>query len=204
MSRASIESVFSLLDREIWLLTAQSGQQRAGLVVTLVSQASIVPDQPRVWVGLSPQHFTTTIVQRSQGFRLHLVDAGQVDLVWKFGTQSGHDVDKFADGQWPESRWGRPQLANPVAWLECAVESHAETGDRVFFLARVLEGAKCTDQPPLTLRGLRRLLSPAQAQQLNANLARDALVDADLMRRWHDAGYLPLAIRPRDAGPTAL
>jgi flavin reductase (DIM6/NTAB) family NADH-FMN oxidoreductase RutF len=199
MSSASIESVFALLDREIWLLTAQAQSQRAGLVVSVLSQASIVPDQPRVWVGLSPQHFTTRIVRKSQGFRLHLVDEGHFDLVWKFGTQSGHEVDKFADSPWLESRWGHPQLPDPVAWLECA---HAETGDRMFFLARVLDGAQCTDRAPLTLRKLRRLLSPTQARELKARLVRDALVDADLIRRWQDSGYLPLAVRaPPGASP---
>ena len=42
MSGATLENVFALLDREVWLLTAQVGPRRAGLVVTQVSQASIV------------------------------------------------------------------------------------------------------------------------------------------------------------------
>jgi flavin reductase (DIM6/NTAB) family NADH-FMN oxidoreductase RutF len=195
MSRAAIESVFGLLDREVWLLTARAGTVRAGLAVTLVGQASIVPDHPRIWVGLSPQHFTTTVVRQSLGFRLHLVDQDHFDLIWTFGTQSGHDVDKFAGRHWEESPWARPKLADAVAWLECSVESYIETGDRMFFLARVLDGAECTDRPPLTLHGLRRMLSPAQTQEMNARLVRDAAVDADLIRRWQAGGYQPVAIR---------
>jgi flavin reductase (DIM6/NTAB) family NADH-FMN oxidoreductase RutF len=198
MALANLESVFSLLDREIWLLTAQVGKQRGGLLITLFSQASIVADEPRVWVGLSPQHFTTGLVSAGQGFRLHLLNEDHFELAWKFGTQSGHDVDKFADGAWEESPRGHPLLPNPVAWLECAVQSHVETGDRLFFLARVLDGGRCSDGLPLTLRGFRSLLSPAQAQELKALLVRDALVDADLIRRWNNAGYLPLAIGKRD------
>jgi flavin reductase (DIM6/NTAB) family NADH-FMN oxidoreductase RutF len=148
---STIQDVFTLLDREIWILTAQAGPQRAGLVVTLVSQASIVRAQPRVWVGLSPQHFTTAVVQASQGFRLHLVAPEQAELVWRFGTTSGHDMDKFAEANWPDSQWGRPELVGAVGWLECGIESQVETGDRVFFLARVLAGERCRDLAPLTL-----------------------------------------------------
>jgi flavin reductase (DIM6/NTAB) family NADH-FMN oxidoreductase RutF len=192
-------AVFSLLDREIWLLTARAGNRRAGLVVTLVSQASIVLEGPRVWVGLSPQHHTTPVVRDGQSFLLHLVRESHFDLVWKFGTRSGHDENKFAGAEWEESRLGHPRRPDSVAWLECIVESQAETGDRLFFLARVCEAAKVSDDLPLTLHKFQRMLSPEQGRDLKRQLAHDAFIDADLIRRWNDAGYWPLAISPHRA-----
>ena len=127
------ENVFALLDREIWLLTCHVNGRRGGLVATLVSQASIVPDQPRVWVGLSPQHHTTSLVLQARSFLLHLVDENQADLVWKFGTTSGHDTDKFQGTTWEESPRGHPLLSNSLAHMTCQVESFVETGDRIFF-----------------------------------------------------------------------
>jgi flavin reductase (DIM6/NTAB) family NADH-FMN oxidoreductase RutF len=138
------------------------------------------------------------VVQASQGFRLHLVAPEQAELVWRFGTTSGHDVDKFAEANWPDSQWGRPELVGAVGWLECGIESQVETGDRVFFLARVLAGERCRDLAPLTLHGFIDRLTPVQRQELKAQLTRDEAVDADLIRRWSDAGHLPLAIRPRE------
>src|SRR5262245_57608292 len=133
MSQASIDSVFSMMDREVWILTATAGSQRGGLTVTLVSQASISVEHPRVWVGLSPQHFTTGLVKAAQSFRLHLVGPEHVGLVYEFGSRSGYDVDKFVERDWPASVQGHPTLTTALGWLECSVESHAETGDRLFF-----------------------------------------------------------------------
>src|SRR5262249_1892437 len=161
-------------DREIWLLTARAGRRCGGLVVTLVSQASIVPEGPRVWVGLSPQHHTTSVVHDAKSFLLHLVRKQHLELVWKFGTRSGHDEDKFAGGAWEESRLGHPRLPDALAWLECSVESYVSTGDREFFLGQVREAAKLADDAPLTLQQFHRLLSPAQAAECRSRLIRDA------------------------------
>src|SRR5579859_4521373 len=58
MDVTAASTLFAWLDREVWLLTAQDGERRSGLVATFVSQASIVPELPRVLVALSRQHFT--------------------------------------------------------------------------------------------------------------------------------------------------
>ncbi len=208
MQRHAAEDVFALLDREIWLLTCSDGEARGGLVATLVSQASIVPDKPRVWVGLSPQHHSTSVVLNARSFLLQLVDASQSELVWKFGTTSGHDGDKFTTGDWQVSESGHPRLPSAIAWLECRVESQAETGDRIFFLCQVVSANKISDQPPLTVSEWRKRLTPSQLAEVRARLMRDSQVDAEMIRRWKDAGYRPLAIEggarffPRnDPGP---
>src|SRR5260221_13825810 len=95
---AAVSQVFLQTDREVWLVTARAGGERAGLIATFVSQASIVPDGPRVVGGLAKQHHTAPIVERSRGFVLHLLTEDQIDLVWRFGLHSGRDVDKW-DGR---------------------------------------------------------------------------------------------------------
>src|SRR4051794_37653870 len=115
MSPTDVSSVFSLLDREMWLLTSSVAETRAGLVCTLVSQASIVPDAPRVWVGLSPQHHTTRVVRKAGSFLLQLVRPSHFDLVWKFGTHSGHDEDKFAGRDWETNERGHPRVPDAPA-----------------------------------------------------------------------------------------
>jgi hypothetical protein len=55
--RMTVASLFARTDRELWLLTAAARGRRGGLIATFVSQASIVPDLPRVLVGLAKQHY---------------------------------------------------------------------------------------------------------------------------------------------------
>lgn len=181
---ASIAQVFSLLDPPLWLVTSRAGPRRGGLTATLVSQASIVPDHPRVLVGLSPQHHTTHLVQRGRTFTLHLVDESHRDLVWTFGTASGHDGDKFIQGTWTDSPLGNPRLASAVAWLDCEIEQSMESGDRIFFLARVRHGERTGDGPALTLRPFLAGLTPKQQKEIGARLTRDAAIDAELIRQF--------------------
>ena len=120
----AINDVFRQTDREVWLLTAQSGAERAGLIATFVNQASIIPALPRVVVGLAKQHHTMQVVERGRGFVLHLLAEDQLELVWRFGLQSGRTVDKWA-GLSSTDAVGGPRLTGALAWLDCRVEGGA-------------------------------------------------------------------------------
>src|SRR5438045_1414450 len=97
MDPGAIAGLFAALDREVWLVTAAAGGRRGGLIATFVNQASIVPDLPRVVIGLARQHHTWELVEASGAFALHLLGEEHLDLVWRFGLPSGRIVDKLAD-----------------------------------------------------------------------------------------------------------
>jgi flavin reductase (DIM6/NTAB) family NADH-FMN oxidoreductase RutF len=171
-----ITSIIRLLDPEIWLVTATHEGRRAGLIATFVNNASIVPDAPRMLVGIAKQHHTWGLVEASRAFTLHLLDETQIDWVWRFGLQSGHAIDKFA---------GLSEL-KAGAWLECKVEASLDSGDRTIYLAAV-RGAKLEKQtPPLTMKRLLELAPPERLRELRAGLERDAVVDAEAIRKWRN------------------
>src|SRR5260370_30940472 len=93
---SAVASLFARFDREIWLLTSQADGRRGGLIATFVNQASIVPEMPRVLVGLAKQHYTWELVQASGVFALHLLGQRHLDWVYCFGLSSGRQGDKFA------------------------------------------------------------------------------------------------------------
>src|SRR5450755_1166408 len=103
---AAISQVLMQTDREVWLLTARAAGVSAGLIATFVNQASIVPELPRVVVGLAKQHHTAQAVETSRGFVLHLLTESQIDLVWRFGLHCGRDVDKWAGLACDDSAFG--------------------------------------------------------------------------------------------------
>src|SRR5262249_7776671 len=116
------------------------------------------------------------------------------ELAWQFGTCTGHEQDKFAGRDWSRSARGHPLLSDAIAWLECEVESFVETGDRLFFLARVEDAAVLAADPPLGLHQLRSRLATEGKRDLDRQLRRDSWVDDDLVRQWRQAGYLPIAL----------
>ncbi len=144
-SMPDINDILRLIDREIWLVSAEHEDRRGGLIATFVSQASIVPELPRMLVGIAKQHHTCGLIEASRAFTLHLLDESHLDWVWRFGLQSGHAVEKFT---------GLPEL-DAVAWLACRVETSLDTGDRTLYLAGSAgrpapeDNAAADDAPPL-------------------------------------------------------
>jgi flavin reductase (DIM6/NTAB) family NADH-FMN oxidoreductase RutF len=182
---AAISQVMLQTDREVWLVTACAGGERAGLIATFVSQASIVPEMPRVVIGLAKQHHTAQIVDRSRGFVLHLLTEDQIDLVWRFGLQSGRNLDKWQGLAVRDSANG-PRV-DALALLDCRVETSLDIGDRTVYLAEVLAGRVERAGAPLTMRRAIQLASPERLRELKEGLARDAAIDAAAIESWRAA-----------------
>lgn len=184
MNASAIAAVFNLTDPLLWLVTAQAGDRRSGLIATCVTKASIVPDLPRMLVGLSCQHWTGELATASGGCALHLLGEEQLDWVWRFGLHSGRDGDKFAGLAWKPGVTGSPLLADALGWLDCRIETRWEAGDRQFFLAEVLDGDVHRAGWALTVKRLVRLAPPQCLQQFAERQARDIAIDAPLIREW--------------------
>jgi flavin reductase (DIM6/NTAB) family NADH-FMN oxidoreductase RutF len=171
-------------DRELWLVTAQAGSRRGGLVATFVSQASIVPDLPRVVVGLAKQHFTWQIVQTSGAFALHLLGEGHVDWVCRFGLSTGRDSDKLAGLPLRHGTTGSPLLDHALGWLDCKVEAKLDTGDRTLYLAEVVDAQLKDEVQPLTLKRLLQLAPADKREEMKRQMQQDAAVDAAAILAW--------------------
>jgi flavin reductase (DIM6/NTAB) family NADH-FMN oxidoreductase RutF len=180
----SAAAVFAALDRELWLLTARAGERRGGLIATFVNQASIVPELPRVAVGVARQHFTWELIEAGGAFALHLLGEQQLEWVWHFGTQSGRQVDKLAGLSFRLAATGSPILTDALAWLDCRVEARLDTGDRTLYLAEVLDGQRLRPEPPLTVQRMVQLAPPEKLRELKQQLDQDSAVDAEAIRRW--------------------
>jgi flavin reductase (DIM6/NTAB) family NADH-FMN oxidoreductase RutF len=184
MDHARVAEIFDRLNREVWLITAAAGPRRGGLIATFVSPASIVPELPRVVVGLARHHHTHDLVEAGGAFALHLLGEHQLDLVWRFGLRSGRDVDKLADLPCREGSTGVPILEDVPGWLECRVEARLSTGDRTLFLAEVVDGGRGDGWPTLTAPRLRELAPAERLRELREQLHHDAAVDAVAIRDW--------------------
>ena len=184
MSDATATPILDRLDPEIWIVTAAAGARRGGLVATFVSRASIVPEQPRLLVGLSVCHHTRDLVEQSGAMGLHLVGEEQLELVWRFGLTSGRDADKLAGLAVRTGTTGSPLLAEAAAALDCRVEATFDTGDRTVYLGAVVESTCGGDVRPLRMSRLLQLAPPERLKELKAQLARDSARDALLIAQW--------------------
>jgi flavin reductase (DIM6/NTAB) family NADH-FMN oxidoreductase RutF len=180
----NLSAIFDRIPRELWIITAADGQRRGGLVATFVASASIVPEMPRIVVGISKRHETWKLIEAAGAFAAHLVDESQQELVWRFGSQSSRDHDKFAGIVSHTAKTGSPILVGVPAWLDCRVESRMDTGDRTIYLAEVVDGDNSSDAKPMTLERLIQRASPERLATLRGQFDADAAADADTIRRW--------------------
>ena len=177
-------TLFAWLDREIWLVAAQADSRRGGLIATFVNQASIVPDMPRMLVGLSRQHYTWELIEESNAFSLHLLGEQHLDWVWRLGLESGRGRDKLDGLRVRQASTGSPVLEDAIGWLDCRVESRLDAGDRTVYLAEVVQGGVTNFAPPLTFQRLLQLAPSAQLAELKRRLQHDSELDAEAIRRW--------------------
>lgn len=107
--------IASSLDTPLIVVTAAEGQQRAGCLVGFHSQSSIEPLRYCVW--LSKANYTYRVALHSTHLAVHFLTSADVPLAERFGTQTGDNVDKFADAPTSVGPGGVPVLKDCPHWL---------------------------------------------------------------------------------------
>lgn len=181
---SAIDDVLRAVNREIWIVTVAHQESRGGLTATWVSGISLERQSPAMLVALGRRHHTTSLVDRSQTFLLHLLKPEQVGTALKFGINSGHTTDKFSDVEVTESANGNPRLTNCLGWLECRVYSRLEAADRCFYWADVVDGKRMAIEKPLTENDMMAAATDGQMKLLLEQKVRDGLFDVEARRAW--------------------
>ncbi|MCK7490630.1 MAG: hypothetical protein MZW92_01725 [Comamonadaceae bacterium] len=148
-----------------------------------MSEASIVPEAPRVVVGLARQHHTWNLVEASGAFALHLITADRAAWVWRFGLGRGatgtSSPASRRDAQRPVPRSWRAPSAGSIA-----ASRHASTRATARSTWRRWRRVSSREGEPLTVAGMLALASPEQRQALELDLSRDAAIDREAIARW--------------------
>jgi flavin reductase (DIM6/NTAB) family NADH-FMN oxidoreductase RutF len=186
MDAKAVSAVFGRLDKELWLVTSQADSRRSGLIATYVCRNSMAPAMPRVLIGLAKHHFTRELVEESSAFALHLLGDEHLPWVWQFGTQSGRVVDKFEGLEFTTAATGSPILSSALGWLDCRVEARLDAGDRLVFLAAVVEGELRSTRPLLTQKRLIQLAPPEMGRVLQEQYEDDCRLDSEQILVWRE------------------
>lgn len=186
MDIIQVRKTYGQLDAPLWLVTAAHGSSHGGMIATTVTQASIVELKPRQLITMNKRHNTHALIEASGTFAMHLIDESQLDLVWRFGLQSGRNIDKLSGVPFQVGETGSPLLTQALAWLECRVEARLDSGDRTIYLAEVVAGKLLRGDPPLTNQRLLELASADKQQIMREQYDEDARLDALAIQQWRD------------------
>jgi flavin reductase (DIM6/NTAB) family NADH-FMN oxidoreductase RutF len=135
----AFETLVSLLDYPMFVVTTRAGDRSAGCLVGFASQVSIRPQ--RFLVGLSKRNYTYRVAEGASHLAVHLIERRHCELARLFGGETGDETDKFARCGWHSGPHGLPILDDAAGWFAGAVLSRYDVGDHVGFLLEAVEGS---------------------------------------------------------------
>lgn len=121
------------------VVTAGTGEPRAGCLVTFHCQASI--DPLRYMVALSPNNHTTAVASDSRHVAVHWLAAGQRSIAELFGGRCSIQDHTFRRVGWRPWDDGTPLLEEAAGWFVGAIVDRWPMGDHVGFLLDVVDGS---------------------------------------------------------------
>ena len=145
----------------LYILTSKAGDKINGQCLDALMQVTNAP--PRIVVGVGNRSLTHGMIRDSGRFCVSVLDRGNPtcgDVVRRFGFQSGHDVDKFADFDHELNEHGIPYLSDAVAIYDCTViqEKTLDLGTHSLFVASVDRAGTRENGEPLTYNEYRKTL----------------------------------------------
>jgi flavin reductase len=135
-----------LVAKAIFVITARSGAQAAGMTAAWVTRVSGTPAMMAVAVHRGSR--TAEVVEESRGYVINALGAEQAELAKRFGGASSRSVDKFAGLEVTESAQG-VILAGTLGHLACRLVEVLPIGDHRLLIGEIVTGAQRRDAPPL-------------------------------------------------------
>jgi flavin reductase (DIM6/NTAB) family NADH-FMN oxidoreductase RutF len=144
------------------------------MIITWVTSASLIPDDKRIVLVLSPHNDTTQTLLRRRRFILHLLAHNQAALVPTVGLYSSRDVDKFASVSFTlDEDSGIPIVDGTCGWARGNVISQIVSGERFIILEQIEKVIAQTASQSLLVRDLAQHLPADTLQEMQEKYFRD-------------------------------
>jgi flavin reductase (DIM6/NTAB) family NADH-FMN oxidoreductase RutF len=141
------------LDYPMFIVTARSGDELAGCLVGFATQCSI--DPLRFIACVSDKNHTFQVAKRADVLAVHVVPEGADELAELFGSQTGDEVDKFAQVEWSPGPGGVPILDGSHNWFAGRILDRIPVGDHWAFVLEPIRDESDPGERAFTFREAR-------------------------------------------------
>ena len=144
------KQAFRGLSYGLYIIGAQSGDQRGGCVVNTLCQVTSSPAQ--VSVAINKENVTSRLVAESGRFTAVILDEDTpMDLIGTFGFRTSAEIDKFAEHPFAADAAGVPYVTeHTVSRFSAKVVQTIDVGTHLMFIGEVEEAESTGFGAPMT------------------------------------------------------
>jgi flavin reductase (DIM6/NTAB) family NADH-FMN oxidoreductase RutF len=138
----AFDDIVASLNYPMFVVTTKGtddDETAAGCLVGFASQTSIHP--PLFLVGISRRNHTFRAAQHSTHLAVHVLPREHLATAELFGSETGDDIDKFAQCDWEAGPLGLPILTDASAWFVGRILERFDVGDHVGHLLEPVDGS---------------------------------------------------------------
>lgn len=155
--QGTANAALDMVSYGLYIITSHKDGKINGQTANSVFQLTSQPAQ--IAICINKRNLTHEYIASSGVFAVCILSQDQPELVKKFGYQSGHTVNKFADIEYLSAQNGSPILKNCLGYLEAEVISDkvVDVGTHTIFVAKVTSGRTAASHAPLTYAHYRKV-----------------------------------------------
>jgi flavin reductase (DIM6/NTAB) family NADH-FMN oxidoreductase RutF len=149
MNEQAKSDLLNKLTYGLYVLTSATGDDRGGMLITWVIQASF--DPPMIAVAVQTGAHTTAVMKQSGAFALNFMSDEQRKEAGRFGQEYAKVGDKLQKyGHHPGAVTSSPVLDDAIGHLECRITGWLSGGDHDVALAEIVAAEITRDAPLMT------------------------------------------------------
>jgi flavin reductase (DIM6/NTAB) family NADH-FMN oxidoreductase RutF len=131
----------------VFVATMERNGTRDGMLATWVSQASFEP--PMITLAVRNGRPTLAALSEGSNFVMNVLHKDNKDLFKNFAKPDMTSEERFSGLEvLPKNEHG-PVFSQAIAYLNCVVKKHLETGDHTIVSAEVVGGAILNEHEPM-------------------------------------------------------
>jgi flavin reductase (DIM6/NTAB) family NADH-FMN oxidoreductase RutF len=158
------------------------GERPNAQICVSVFGASIVPERPRLLIGLWRENLTHDLVASAGTLAITLLSREQTDLLEPLGLRSGRGGDKLAGLDYALTPAGDPYFTAGTGYVDAEVIDAFDWGDATGYLVAVRTRERLSATEPLAWADARPLLPASFLERWDEKSRRDQAAARAVMR----------------------
>lgn len=143
-------SAFFKLSYGLYIVSSKLNEEKSGCVVNTFQQ--VTSDPVQVAVTVNKNNYTEQLMEKSGYFHCVVLNQNtEMDIIKRFGFQSGKDIDKFNGIETTFDEVGMPYIKENISsGFTCKIIKQTDVGTHITFVAEVIDAQVYSDEPVMT------------------------------------------------------